>query len=33
LNGAEISKDNSDEYGTEDIDSNPDKNPDDDCIY
>ena len=32
INGAEISKDNSDEYNTEDIDSNPDNNPNDDCI-
>ena len=32
VNGAEISKDNSNDYGLEDIDSNPDKDPDDDCI-
>ena len=32
INGAEISKDNSDDYDTEDIDSNPDTNPNDDCI-
>ena len=32
INGAEISKDNSSDYNTEDIDSNPDNNPNDDCI-
>ena len=32
VNGAEISKDNSNDYGLEDIDSNPDRDPDDDCI-
>jgi hypothetical protein len=33
LNKAEISKDNSDDYGEKDIDSDPDNNPDNDCLY